>query len=110
MLNVSQVDHDLIEDSSFSESEVFPARLNSDATSLNPWRYVKTVNRRPYRSKPFDHAAPLSPLRDRDLEIMAGWFDFVDMAEVEQDVNHQLSLLYPEPPWEESLDFLRGHL
>lgn len=93
MLNLSS-DSDTFEDASLPELD----RPILDSSIVNPWRYVKTTNRRPYRSEPFDHAAPLSPLRDRDLEIMAGWFDRVDMNEVEQDIDYHLSMLYPEPP------------
>ena len=112
MLNISPVDHDAIEDSPSSESEAFPKISSFEPSIVNPWRYAKTSQRRPYRAEPFDHAAPLTPLRDRDLDIMAGWFDRVDMTEVEQDLTYHLSLLYPEPPWEDSLDlnFLDEHL
>ncbi|MBD2081473.1 hypothetical protein [Leptolyngbya sp. FACHB-17] len=78
-------------------------RLTLDPPLINPWRHLKIV-RRLDRVEPFDHAAPLSPLRHRDLEIMARWFDRLDMLEIEQEINHQLSLLHPEPPWEEDLD------
>ncbi|MBW4440629.1 MAG: hypothetical protein KME10_05195 [Plectolyngbya sp. WJT66-NPBG17] len=111
MLNVSPSDLDSIEDSSLSEVEVTRSPISLEPPIVNPWRYVKTTSR-PYRPELFDHAAPLTPLRDRDVEIMAGWFDQVDMSEVEQDIDYHLSLLYPEPPWEESLDlnFLKEHL
>ncbi len=115
MLNVSQTDPDLIEDSPPVEIEAPPARstrLGLEPSIENPWRYVKVNSRRPYRAEPFDHAVPLSPLRDRDVEIMAGWFDLIDMSEVEEDIHYHLSLLYPEPPWEDNLDlnFLKDHL
>jgi hypothetical protein len=114
MLNVSSADHDSIEDSPLVEIESprFKNRLSLDPPPVNPWRYVKTLERRSYESEPFDHAAPISPLREKDLEIMSGWFDRVDMTEVEQDVEYHLALLYPEPPWEDRLDlnFLDGHL
>ncbi|MBD1842841.1 hypothetical protein H6F89_05325 [Cyanobacteria bacterium FACHB-63] len=88
-----------------------PNRLTLDPPLINPWRHLKIV-RRLNRVEPFDHAAPLSPLRRRDLEIMARWFDRPDMLEIEQEINHQLSLLHPEPPWEEDLDlnFLKEYL
>lgn len=113
MLNTSS-DSDTFDDA--HPTEVEPLRLSVrpslDPPLVNPWRYAKTIERRSYRSETYDHAAPLSPLRDRDLEIMAGWFDRVDMSEVEQDIDYHLSMLYPEPPWEESLDlnFLQDHL
>ncbi len=112
MLNVSPQDYNSIEDSPPPELESPLERLSLDPSIVNPWRHVKSVARRPYCAESFDHAAPLTPLRDRDVEIMAGWFDRLDIAEVEQDVNYHLSLLYPEPPWEERLDlnFLKDHL
>jgi hypothetical protein len=117
MLNVSPADHDSIDETPLHESPSLPPvrsleRLSLDPPPVNPWRYVKTVNRRRYRAEPFDHAAPISPLRDQDLAIMASWFERIDMNEVERDIDYHLALLYPEPPWEDSLDlhFLQDHL
>ncbi|MCU0551469.1 MAG: hypothetical protein MUC48_19165 [Leptolyngbya sp. Prado105] len=118
MLNVSSADHDSIDNDTppieiVSSPPIQPThRLSIDPPPVNPWRYVKTLTRRPYRAEPFDHAAPISPLRDQDLEIMAGWFDRIDMNEVKHDIEYHLALLYPEPPWEENLDlnFLHDHL
>lgn len=86
-------------------------RLTLAPLLVNPWRQIKIV-RRLDRTKPFDYAAPVSPLRNRDLEIMARWFDRPEMPQIEQEINYQLSLLYPEPPWEEDLDlnFLKDYL
>jgi len=115
MLDDSPIDRDLIEPP-LPEGEALPLQppnhLSLEPPLVNPWRHIKIASRRPYRAELFDHAAPLSPLRDRDLEIMAGWFDRVDMTEVEQDIDHYLSMLYPEPPWEDALDlnFLKDHL
>jgi hypothetical protein len=117
MLNESSPDPSSIDESPLSEIEpskpIQPLdRLSLDPPLVNPWRNVKSLNYRPYRGEPFNHAAPLSPLRDQDLEVMSGWFDRADMAEIEQDVDYHLALLYPEPPWEDSLDlnFLQDHL
>jgi len=114
MLDDSPMDRDSIEDALPSEAPPVqpPNRFNPEPSIVNPWRHLKIVSRRPYRTESFDHAAPLSPLRDRDLEIMARWFDRVDMTEAEQDIDYHLSMLYPEPPWEEDLDlnFLKDHL
>lgn len=112
MLNTPPSDADTVEDAPSSEVEPSPNRLSLDPSIVNPWRSIKTPSHRPYRGEPFNHAAPLSPLRDRDLEIMATWFDRVDMIEVQQDLDYHLSMLYPEPPWEEELDlnFLEDHL
>lgn len=87
-----------------------PNRLHLEEPITNPWRYVKSTVRKPYSPAVVDHAAPLSPLRDRDLEIMAEWFDQEDMPEIEAEVNFHLGMMYPEPIWEEGLDFLYEHL
>ena len=85
-------------------------RLRLEEPIVNPWRYAKSINRKPSPSLPVDHAAPISPLRDRDLEIMAEWFDREDMPEIEDEVNFHLGMMYPEPLWDDGLSFLREHL
>jgi hypothetical protein len=47
------------------------------------------------------HAAPLSPLRHRDVQVLAGLFDRVDMYDIEADVDQHLLRLMPEPCWED---------
>lgn len=57
------------------------------------------------------HAAPLSPLRERDLEAMNLFFQREDMAQIEAEVNQVLLHLLPAPCWEEdALEFLREFL
>lgn len=57
------------------------------------------------------HAAPLMPLRDRDLKALDGWFDLEEIAEIEADIAHNLSRLFPEPCWEDNpFDFLAEFL
>lgn len=57
------------------------------------------------------HAAPLSPLRERDLEAMNLFFQREDMPQIEAEVNHLLLRLLPAPCWEEdALEFLREFL
>ncbi len=83
---------------------VLPRRqLPTDEVPLtNPWRNAKNVAQ-PRQSAPMlaEPAAPLSPMRDRDLVVMLSWFDCEDMAEIDKDVNYHLLLLFPEPYWEE---------
>lgn len=117
MLDESSTDHRSIDETFPTEIEppkpIQPLnRLPLDPPLVNPWRTVKTPNRRPYRGESFNHAAPLSPLRDQDLEAMSNWFEQVDMNEVEPDIEYHLALLYPEPPWEDTIDlnFLQEHL
>ncbi|PSB19774.1 hypothetical protein C7B65_10420 [Phormidesmis priestleyi ULC007] len=57
-----------------------------------------------------DHAAPLSPLRDRDLVALDEFFDRDDLLDLEQDVNRHLLRLFPEPCWEDALSFLKDYL
>lgn len=48
-----------------------------------------------------NHAAPLAPLRDRDLLALQDWFQPLDMAMIEVDIVAMLRRLVPEPAWEE---------
>lgn len=80
---------------------------------VNPWRNVTTqLTRSTAKSSLLaDHAAPLSPMRDRDVTELSDLFDRDDMHDLEQDVNHHLIRLFPEPCWEENgLAFLQEHL
>lgn len=72
-------------------------------SARNPWLEVRLPQRRLYRPVPIDHAAPLSPLRNRDLEILASWFERDDWSDIEVDIKIHLEQLFPEPPWEENL-------
>jgi hypothetical protein len=47
------------------------------------------------------HAAPLSPLRQRDQMALSELFDRKDMYDVEADVAQNLLKLMPEPCWED---------
>jgi hypothetical protein len=83
---------------------VLPRRqlLPHEEPLTNPWRNAKSLTQ-PRLSGPVlaEPAAPISPMRDRDLVVMLSWFESEDMAEVEKDVNYHLLLLFPEPYWEE---------
>lgn len=84
-------------------SSMRPRPLSTDqAPLINPWRMAKT-SPEPRLSLALlaEPAAPLSPMRDRDLVAMQSWFDDENMPEVEKDVNYRLLLLFPEPYWEE---------
>lgn len=57
------------------------------------------------------HAAPLSPLRERDDQALAALFVRDDIRELEADIDHQLLRLFPEPCWEDELfEFLQEFL
>lgn len=55
----------------------------------------------------YNHAAPLAPLKDRDLLALIVLFDRQDGDEIEAEVMLKLSWMSPEPAWdEESYGFL----
>ncbi len=60
------------------------------------------------------HAAPLMPLRQRDMQVMAEIFEQASleaMDAIEADVLAHLAKLSPEPCWEdEPFDFLQDYL
>ncbi len=57
------------------------------------------------------HAAPLSPLRDRDVVALGQWFDRADMEVIEADLAHCLLALWPAPCWEDDpFEFLEEFL
>lgn len=56
-------------------------------------------------------AAPLSPLRERDLAALSEFFRRDDMATIEADLSQRLISLLPEPCWEDEVfDFLKEFL
>lgn len=53
------------------------------------------------------HAAPLSPLKARDLAALDELFSHGEMRRMEEDILHNLLCRCPEPCWEDALlDFL----
>lgn len=81
----------------------------------NPWKHVKPAPTRPRLTTLTDfsggHAAPLSPLRDRDLKEMTQWFATEEMGEIERDITRCLLMLWPEPCWEDdAFEFLQDYL
>ncbi|AFZ03742.1 hypothetical protein [Calothrix sp. PCC 6303] len=55
----------------------------------------------------YNHAAPLAPLKDRDWLALIILFDRQDGDEIEAEVMSKLSLMVPEPSWDEDpFDFL----
>jgi hypothetical protein len=81
--------------------------------AANPWRESRYVEPRPrqfYRSA-WDHASPLAAINPRDMKEMGDWFERDDMGELEADINHLLTMLFPEPAWDdEAWSFLREYL
>ncbi len=94
----------------FQTLSAYRSRLRVEEMLVNPWRHVKTETRSNPRPAYLDHAAPLSPLRDRDLVALDEFFDRSDMPGLEQDINHHLLRLFPEPCWEDNLSFLKVYL
>jgi hypothetical protein len=47
------------------------------------------------------YAAPLAPLRERDIVALAALFQRDDMYAIEADVKHKLLSLLPEPCWDD---------
>lgn len=89
-----------------------PFRGLIEDASANPWREINILPRQEPRFVPhFEHAEPISMLRDRDFQELTSWFDRSDMPEIEEDVNRHLLMLFPEPCWEdENFEFLIEHL
>ncbi|XHX79572.1 MAG: hypothetical protein RBJ76_06555 [Stenomitos frigidus ULC029] len=57
------------------------------------------------------YAAPLSPLRERDILALSALFQSDDIYTIEADVNHRLLSLLPEPCWDDdALTFLNEFL
>ena len=83
------------------------------AKSANGSRFprVERIKSQRKQSVVFNHAAPLTPMRERDLEALAEMFELQDDDEIEADIIQYLHLLCPEPCWEEdSFEFLREYL
>ncbi len=59
----------------------------------------------------YGHAAPLAPLRERDWTEITLLFDRQDSDEIEADIIEKLSMLHPEPCWDEDpYEFLSEYL
>jgi hypothetical protein len=70
------------------------------------WHLNSTAN-----SGGYNHAAPLAPLKDRDLLALIILFDRKDGDEIEAEVLKKLSWMVPEPSWdEEPYSFLQEFL
>lgn len=112
----------------FSEREPQNLRdLHPDDSNLLPGKFLEEPHTRPSDRQGPKHrasstikstrilgagpAAPLMPLRERDVKALAGFFEPTDMAEIEADIVHNLIWLWPEPCWEEDpYAFLREYL
>lgn len=59
----------------------------------------------------YSGAAPLVPLRSRDLAVLEDLFQQEKIDEVESEILRILLFLHPEPCWEDDpLDFLKEYL
>ncbi len=59
----------------------------------------------------YSGAAPLMPLRDRDVTALSAWFADEDMGAIVADIQSQLQQCFPEPCWEDDpFDFLHEYL
>lgn len=87
-------------------------RFSRDEAIANPWREINSLPRQePIVVPTFEHAEPVTTLRDRDFKELETWFDRPDMSEIEEDVNRHLLMLFPEPCWEDDdFEFLTEHL
>ena len=53
----------------------------------------------------------IMPMRDRDLHVMAEFFENHQLQEIEADITQNLRLRWPEPCWDaEPCDFFRHYL
>lgn len=58
-----------------------------------------------------NYAAPLSPLKERDLNALAELFQREEMLAIEADLSQMLLRLFPEPCWEDDpFEFLHEFL
>ncbi|MBW4654958.1 MAG: hypothetical protein KME20_18235 [Kaiparowitsia implicata GSE-PSE-MK54-09C] len=59
----------------------------------------------------YSGAAPLMPLRDRDVAALSAWFADEDMGAIAADIQSQLQQCFPEPCWEDDpFGFLHEYL
>ncbi len=107
--------HTLVESAPPTDTRRVPPNQGSrEETLINPWRGIDTPSRG--RTEVGGmltnfHAAPLSPLKDRDEKALGLLFCREDMEEVERDVDRCLLLLWPEPCWEDdAFEFLKEYL
>lgn len=57
------------------------------------------------------YAAPLAPMRDRDLKALGSLFEREDIQDVETDIIRNLLARWPEPCWDDDpFDFLQEYL
>jgi hypothetical protein len=83
------------------------ALLSTDSMSLEP----EGLDCKMLDCEVPEHAAPLAPLRDRDLKAMLELFQVKEMEAIERDIVQNLVLRYPEPCWEDEVfDFLKEFL
>lgn len=80
-------------------------RFGLDASS-DLWQQLQPLDRQSYRISPFKPPEVPLPLLNRDLQVMATWFDRDDMDTIEADLNQYLKRLPIELLWDEDLELL----
>ncbi len=64
-----------------------------------------------FRMPPITHAAPLLPLRERDVQALVELFHQEEIAAIEADILRNLLWRHPEPHWDDfESDLLRDSL
>jgi hypothetical protein len=104
------------------ETEQEPERLANDSVGFHASPTYHSPQSTSVASKSFQsamtvmqtyhsYAAPLSPLRDRDLKALADLFGQTAIDEIEADILANLLSRFPEPCWEDHVfDFLKDYL
>lgn len=55
-------------------------------------------------------AAAVTPLRERDLQVLVDLFTQEEIESIEADILQNLLWRCPEPCWDDELDFLKEYL
>ena len=97
--------------SSKSSGQVIPWDAARTQGKSGTWRSPEPDLSLDFSDLVSSYAAPLSPLRDRDLKTLSSFFEREDMHDIETDVIRNLLSRWPEPCWEDDpFDFLREYL
>ena len=88
--------------------EAVPAQT-SDARS---WRSPESETAFDFPTSLLDsYAAPLAPMRERDLTALGSLFEREDIHDVETDIIRSLLTRWPEPCWDDDpFEFLQDFL
>ncbi|MCD8489938.1 MAG: hypothetical protein LRZ84_25180 [Desertifilum sp.] len=119
---------DLLSIDSSLQKTSHSSNLEQDDSALLPGKFLEEPHTRPVELQAIQRyssshintsarmlsggpAAPLMPLRERDVKALSDFFDPMNMAEVEADILQNLLWLWPEPCWEDDpYEFLREYL